>query len=113
MRKDLKIIFGILVFAISFWLFSLLEFEPLNQVMNTYFQSLVFSITLSISIFMPKFRKKIFYLAFLLLLGMLGFYLMQQLVWANAFSGLSVGMLLIVSLTYLPELFRKGTVEKL
>ncbi len=113
MKKDLRAFFAVAVFVISFFIFNLLEFQPLNSVMNIYFQSIVFSTTLSISIFIPSFRKKLFSLAFLLLLGMLGFYLMQQLLWANALSSLGIGMLAIISLTYLPELFKEGFIEKI
>lgn len=113
MKKSYKIILSVPVFIISFFVFNLLEFEPLNQKMNTDFQSLVFSIILLVSVFMPNLRMKLFNLAFLLLLLMGGFYLLSQLSWANAFSSLGVGILLIVSLTYLPELLRRGTIENL
>lgn len=102
-----------LIFILLFFIFSLAEYEQLNPNMNKYFQSLVFSTTSILAIFTPVFRRKLFYLAFLLLLMMVAFYLTGQLLWSNALASLGIGILLILSLSYVPEIIKKGYVEKL
>lgn len=113
MKKDIKIFLLVILFISSFLAFNVIEFEPLNQAGNKYLQSLVFSATFTVSIFAPKFRMKLFYLSFFLLLPAVILYLLQQLMMANVFSSISVGMLLLISISYVPELLKKGYVEKL
>lgn len=111
--KKFRIIFILIISIVSFFIFSGIEFEPLNQVTSKYLQAFIFSATLAVSIIKPSLRLKLFYLGFLLIFLMVCFYLFGRLPTANSFASIGIGILLIVSLTYLPELFRKGFVEKL
>ncbi len=113
MRNFIKVVYVPLLFLILMFVFSQTEFEPLNQVMNKYIQALIFTISLIAAIIKPESRIKIFYLAFLILFLMVGSYLLQKLALANSLGSIGVGILLITSLTYLPELFNKGYVEKI
>lgn len=113
MRSSTKAIFASILFTLLFFVFSLTEFAQLNPIMNKYFQSLVFSATLVISFFVHKLRIKLFYISFFILALMVLFYLMDNLDLSNSSASIGIGMLLIVSLSYLPELIKKGYMEKL
>lgn len=113
MRKEYKVVLAVAIFIISFITFSLLEFEILNQASNTYFQSLIFSFTLIISIFKQEYRTRLFYTAFFLVTVTVGLYLINQLALSNAAASMGVGMLLIIAFSYLPTIVKNGYVEKL
>lgn len=111
--KISKILF-ILIFSVSsFFLFKIMEFELLNQAINNNFQAIIFSATLTVSIFQPKYRSKLLYTAFFLLSVMVGFYLINQMALSNSFASIGIGMLFLILLSYLPQLIKKGYVENL
>lgn len=112
MKNSLKW-FLIFLLALSFFLFNMVEFEPLNKASNKYFQSAVFTLTLVLSAFWSKLRIKLFYVAFSILSLMIGAYLLQRIDWSNALASIGIGMLLITVLSYLPQIVKKGYVEKL
>lgn len=111
--KEIKVISIFIIPIISFLIFSGIEFEPLNQITNKYLQSFIFSATLTVSIIRPSWRFKLFYLGLFFIFLMVIFYLFGRLALSNSFASIGIGILIIVSLTYLPELFKKGFVEKL
>lgn len=113
MKNSARVIIILIISPILFVLFSLIEFEPLNQVTSKYFQSFIFVLTFITVTLKPKFRKKILYLAPFLLFVMVGFYLVQKIVLANSLASMAIGILFITSLSYLPEIIKKGFVEKL
>lgn len=110
--KAVKVISILIITIISFFIFSGVEFEPLNQTYK-YLQSFIFSVILAISILKPSLRLKLCYLGLLFIFLMITFYLFGKLALSNSFASIGIGILLIVSLTYLPELVKKGYVEKL
>ena len=111
--KNTKLILVVVISIILFFIFSAFEFEPLNQVTSKYIQSAIFSLTFLIVTIKPKLRIKIFYLTFLLFFLMVGFYLFQRLALANSLASVGIGIFFITSLSYLPELIKKGYIEKL
>lgn len=111
--KNKKIIFILIISVISFVIFSGIEFEPLNQVTSKYLQAFIFSATLAISFIKPLWKLKLFYLGFFFIFLMVTFYLFGRLALSNSLASIATGMLFIVALTYLPEIFKKGFVEKL
>lgn len=111
--KSSKVFLVLIVSILLFFIFSTIEFEPLNQATNKYFQSLIFTLTFAFTVLKPKFRIKVFFFAFFLLFLMVGLYLLQRLTLANSLSSIGIGILFITSLTYLPELIKTGYIEKL
>lgn len=108
-----KIIFILIIFISSFLIFNLMEFELLNQSMNKYLQSLIFSTVLVLSLFQPKLRIKFIFTALFLIFAVILLYLMNQLSLSNALASIVIGIITIVSFTYLPQLAKKGFIEKL
>ena len=113
MKISKKILFILILSIGSFFAFNIMEFELLNQAINKNLQSLVFSAVIAISIIQPKLRIKLFYAAFLLLFLTAGFYLTNQTALSNSVAGIGIGIFLIVMLSYLPQLFKNGYVEKI
>ena|SRR5258708_7930224 len=112
MNKSIKLILIYFFSIILFLIFSFLEFEPLNKESNKYLQAAIFALVFLMSVLKPKLRIKAYKLSFLFLLMIVGFYLAQQIDLANSLSSILVGVLLIISLTYLSEIVRKGYVER-
>lgn len=112
MKKN-KLIIVLITSPILYFFLNLIEFEPLNQATSKYFQSLLFVLTYMVVVLRPTFRLKIIYLAFFLLLVMVGFYLLQRINLANSLASIAIGILFISSISYLPEIIKKGFVEKL
>lgn len=100
-----KFIKCIVVFFISLGLFTLLEFGPSNF-------PLLFAATLCLSVTLPNFRKKLLLISFTLLLLMVLFYLLNNLAWANLIGAGGFGMLVLVIFTYIPELIKRGHIER-
>lgn len=104
---------GALFGAVAFLIFYFGEFVPLNQSGSVFLQALAAAGAAFISVANLKLRLKLFYFAFLLLgIGAL-LYLLQKLMLANACMAAGSAILLPVSFSYLPQIFKKGFVEKL
>ncbi|MBI2085874.1 hypothetical protein HYT74_00875 [Candidatus Daviesbacteria bacterium] len=84
-----------------FFIFSLLEFELLNEGSSKNIQSIIFAITAAASVFYPKIRNKLMYISFVPLLLMIIFYLFGNLRLANSVGSLGLGMLSIVIFSYI------------
>lgn len=111
MKKEY--LWGTLFGVLAFLIFYFGEFSPLNQSGSAILQALAAAFAVFLSVAKPALRLKLFYFAFLLLgVGVL-LYLMQKLMPANAFMAAGTAILLIVSFSYLPQIFKKGFVEKL
>lgn len=113
MKKNTKIISILIISVVSFLIFSGIEFEPLNQLGNKYLQSLIFSATLAVSLLKSSLKIKLFYLGFFFIFLTVCFYLFGRLALSNSFASIGIGILFIVSVTYLPEILKNGFVEKL
>lgn len=100
-----KLIKGIVIFFTSLGLFTFLEFGSSNF-------PLLFAVTLSLSVTMPNFRKKLLLISFVLLLLMVLFYLFNNLAQANWIGAAGFGMLVLVIFTYIPELIKRGHIER-
>lgn len=113
MKTNIKIIVVLIISPILYILFNIVEFEPLNQLTSKYFQSLLFVFTFMIVTIKPIFRTKIVYFSLFILLIMAGTYILQKIALANSLASIGFGLLFITLTSYLPELVKKGVVEKL
>lgn len=103
---------GTIIFFVSIFLFSFLEFESSIIKIDTLIKPMIFAATLSISIVLPKLRKIILFLSLLLLAVMVLIYLFNMIEIANWIGSLGFGMLFIILATYLPKLLERGYIEK-
>ena len=110
MKKKFSL--GIIVFIVSIFIFSMLEFESSIDKIDTLIQPLIFALTLTIAIVLPRFRKNILLLSIVLLIVMVLTYLFNMISISNWIGGLGFGMLVVTLFSYLPQLIKKGHIEK-
>lgn len=113
MKQEVKIITAIIVLIISFLTFNILEYELLYSLGNKYILSSFFSLGLTFALFIPKLRFKLIILSFILLFLTTFLYLAGQMGLANFLASGGIGLMALVLFSYLPEIFKKGYVEKL
>lgn len=107
-----KIIQGIIIFIVSLFVFYFLEFESSLAKVESLIQPLFFAATLSICIIRPHFRKIILIASAILLAVMIFTYLFNQLNIANWVGSLGFGILIVTIASYIPELVKKGYIER-
>lgn len=75
-------------------------------------QPFIFAISFTICIFYPNFRKYNIITALILLTLMIFIYLLNSIEISNWFGSLGFGMLFIAIISYLPQIIKKGSIEK-
>ena len=103
---------GTIIFFVSIFIFSFLEFESSIIKIDTFIQPLIFAATLSISLCLPQLKKIVLAVSLLLLAVMILIYLFNMIEIANWIGSLGFGMLFVILSTYLPELLKRGYIEK-
>lgn len=110
--KMSKFLVSILVFLISLPIFIYLES---GFAINSFFdilKPLIFSASLIISI-NTIFRRFLLMISLIFLSFMVVFYIFWKMDFSNWLGSVGFGMLIIYVLGYLPEIIKKGFVEKL
>lgn len=107
-----KFFLGIIIFVSAALIFSLLEFESSFDKFGTLIQPLIFALTLTVSIFLKHIRKVILSISIALLIIMILTYLLNMINISNWIGGLGFGILIVTLASYLPELIKKGYIEK-
>lgn len=107
-----KVAWGVIIFIVSVFVFSFLEFESTLGKIDSLIQPLVFAATLSICLSLPRFKKFILLISLSFLMVMIVTYVFSQINLSNWIGGLGFGMLVITVATYLPELIKRGYIEK-
>lgn len=102
----------IIIFVVSMVVFFLLEYESSLVKLNSLIQPFLFAATLSICITKPNFRKKLLLISLMFLMIMVFIYLFNNINLANWTGGLGFGMLVVIISTYIPELIKRGHIEK-
>lgn len=108
-----KILFALILFTGTFFIFNNVEFELLNRAMNKNFQSIIFSAVLAVSSFKPGLRMKMIYTALVFISAAAVIYLMNNLALSNSFASIGIGMLFLILFSYFPQLIKKGYIEKI
>ncbi|MBI4036761.1 hypothetical protein HY386_02705 [Candidatus Daviesbacteria bacterium] len=101
------------LFVVFMMLFLILEFDDLVLKSDLIISVLVFSLTATSCIMLVNTRKKLLIISIFLLILMYIFYLFNSLSLANLLGSLGFGMLVIIVLSYLPQFFKKGYIDKL
>lgn len=107
-----KIIFIPLLFIIFFSIFTTLDIGMEVKELIQLIQPMFFTLTVIISVFFLKLRKVILIIALFLLLLMVFTYLLSFLAISSWIGSLGFGMFTIVIISYLPELIKKGYIER-
>lgn len=109
-RKIIKflIIFTLSLPVLLFLHTGLLLDSPIKNV-----QVIFFTLSLGSSIVWPTFRKYILLLTIILIIGMVIFYILDIMYWANNLGSTAFGLVILVILSYFPELIKEGYIKKI
>lgn len=109
---DVKLLIKILLPFLLIGLFNTLEYGfEWNRIDQFVYPAVLTIITLII-FFVPRLRKLFFISAFFILSVMILIYLLGDLNLANMVGSFGLALLLIVVSSYIPQLIRKGYLEK-
>lgn len=112
MKIVVKVILVPILIVVLTYIFTLLNLGvSINQVSQV-IQPLIFAFSVVICIFSPKYKKNIIQLSLGLLLFMIFTYLFNLADISNWVGALGFGMLFIAVFSYLPQLIKKGYIEK-
>lgn len=107
-----KLLISIVIFSVSLPIFIWLESGFAIKSAHDLIKPFIFSLSLAVSF--NNFYKRILLIFSLILLGIMIFlYLLWKIDLSNWFGSLGFGILTIYVLGYIPELFKKGYVEKI
>lgn len=76
-------------------------------------QVILFAGTFSFAIVWPVYRKYILLISLFLIIGMVFFFTLDMIYWADVLGSTSIGLVVLVLLSYLPQFVKKGYIENL
>lgn len=106
-----KLFLKIFLFAISFVIFVYLETGFRVDSINKLSEPLIFAFGMMFT-FNFKYKKYLLFFSFLLLFGTILAYLFWQLSISDWLGSISLGILVIYAIGLLPDLLRRGYIEK-
>lgn len=112
MNNDLKVILAILLTIILSPVLAIVDSGTDLSKISQFYVPVIFAGTFSLSIFFSNIRKYLLLLSFGFLLLMLFLYFLGHLDLSNWFGSLGFGCLIMVILSYFPELFKHGYIDK-
>lgn len=112
MNKSIRIILMFLLTAILTAILAFIDSDGDINDINQFYSPVILAFSFTISYFYPNIRKKLLIFSFILMLLMLVFYFTQHLDISNWFGSLGFGSLIFIIVSYLPELIRKGYVDR-
>lgn len=99
----------ILIFPIIFYLHVGASTDPYWKIA----QSVIFTIVCVFSISIPKSRKIIFWLGFVLIITMAALYIFHLIDWADLVGSTGFGVIIINLISYIPQLVKLGYIKEL
>lgn len=109
----IRLLFKLLILPIFLVVsFNFLEYGFKWNRVDQFIYPLTLTIITLIIYFVPKLRKLFLISSFLILLIMIFLYLMNELNMANIIGSFGFALLLIVITSYIPDIIKKGFVEK-
>lgn len=112
MKKNKKLFLKLFIAIISVGLFWGFESGFSLRNGDELIKSIIFSITLLI-ILITKYKKIILWISICLLILMVILYLFWQIPLSTLFGSIGLGMFLIYIFSFMPDLIKRGFVEKL
>lgn len=107
-----KIILAPFLFIISIFAFTILDHGFGIKNIDEVIQPILFSLGFVIAVLLSPYRKYLFVTSMILLSLMVLTYLLQMMEISNWLGSLGFGMLVITFFSYIPEIVKKGFIEK-
>lgn len=108
----MKYFWFVLIFLISFVIFMILEYGRFTTLITELIHPIIFSTISSWIFILPSSRYTILLFSLFSFLVMAVFYLFQLVEIANWIGSLGFGILVITVVSCLPQLIKKGFIEK-
>lgn len=108
----MKYLWTAFVFSISLIIFMILEYGHITLSISEIIQPLFFASIVTLIFLRSKLRRYIFWFSSTLLILMIILYIFNLLLFANWVGGLGAGIMVILITSYLPEIIKKGYIEK-
>lgn len=112
MKVAIKIIVIPILTMVFTYMFMLVNTGVKIDQINQIIQPVLFAVCAILCIFFPKHKKNILKISLALLFFMIFSYLFKGLELSNWVGSLGFGLLLITVFSYIPELIKKGYIEK-
>lgn len=114
--KKVKNFVAVLITVLLIWIFIILSFglnvNLLEIALFKFIQPVIFAVAAAICIFFTFLRKYLLMVSLALLIFMILTYLFNLFDFANWTGSLGFGILTIVVFSYIPQLIKKGYIEK-
>lgn len=107
-----KVIISSILFVISFFIFVVLDVGMTVEQISQIVQPLFFALTLVISVLFTQFRKHLLVFSIVCLIILVITYLFGMIEVSDWIGRLGFGMFFITIFSYLPQLIKKGYIEK-
>ncbi|MEK7616866.1 MAG: hypothetical protein AAB414_02340 [Patescibacteria group bacterium] len=106
------IILFVTIFVISFTALLFLN-TGFNANSWEYLQSFILALTFTCNLIWPRTRRITLFLAVVFILPMIVLFTLKRIDMANAFGSTAIGIVSLSMVSYLPQLVKKGYIEKL
>ena len=103
----------LIIFIVSYPFILFLNTGFLTDSSIKIFQALIFAIVFSTIAVWSNLRRIILLASLCLILIMAAFYIVDMIELADIFGSTAVGLILLTIISFLPQLFKKGYIEKL
>lgn len=110
--KEMKIIKFTILSPILMVFFNFLEYGLVWNRLDQFIYPIILTVITYAILFIPKLRKLSLIVSFILFLSMILFYLINQLSLSDSFGSFGFSLLLITLTVYLPQMIKKGFIEK-
>lgn len=114
--KKVKNFVAILITILLIWIFIILSFglnvNLLEIALFKFVQPVIFAVVTTVCIFYTSLRRYVLIISSILLILMIITYLINKLDLSNWMGSMGFGILTIVVFSYVPQLLKKGYVEK-
>jgi len=99
----------LVIFPVIFFLNTGFSIDPYWKTI----QAVTFSLASCFVLIWPNFRKYIFFISLFLIIIMAIFYIFKLIEWSEIIGSTGIGFVLINLISYLPQLLKKGYIEKI
>ena len=101
-------IFGLVLPIVFFLHTGFLTDSPVKNL-----QAVFFAAAFALLIVWPIYKKYVFLISAILLIGMAPFFMFNIMAWADILGSTGIGLILLLLISYMPQLVKKGYVEKM
>lgn len=108
----MKYVRSLFVFIVSLLFFIILEYGQVTVLVKEMVQPVIFALVMAFIYLNSNLRVVLFWFALSLIILMILSYLFNLLPFANWTGSLGVGILIILIVSYIPQIIKKGFIDR-